>query len=75
MNIGNYKLSAIEENKVLTIYQKLKLSFPDIRFDYRKEITGIGEEGRHLLCYFSLKDNTVYVKFKNRILEFRIFSK
>jgi len=66
VNIGNYKLSAIEENKVLTIYEKLKHSFPNIRFDYRKEITGIGEEGRHLLCYFSLKDNTVYVKFKNR---------
>ena len=66
MNIGNYTLSVIEESQVLAIYEKLKSSFPNVRFDYRKDITGIGEEGRYLLCYFSLKDNSVYVKFKNR---------
>ena len=65
VNIGNYTLSATEETQVLDIYEKLKSAFPNARFDYRKDITGIGEEGRYLLCYFSSKDNIVYVKFKN----------
>ncbi len=66
MNIGSYNLTSAEENKVFAIYEKLKRSFPDIRIDQRKEIVGIGEEGRRLVCYFSLRDGAVSVKFKNK---------
>ena len=65
MNIGDYQLTSVEENKLLLIYEKLKTSFPNIRIDCRKEIIGIGEEGRYLMCYFSLREDAVFVKFKN----------
>ena len=66
MNIGNYRLTSIEENSILTIYETLKCAFPYIQIQNRKEIIGIGEEGRHLLCYFRLNDDVIFVKFKNR---------
>ncbi len=66
MNIGNYRLTSTEKNSILTIYETLKCAFPYIEIQYRKEIIGIGEEGRHLLCYFLLNDDAVFVKFKNR---------
>jgi DNA-binding CsgD family transcriptional regulator len=66
MKIGTYQLTSVEENRVLIIYENLKQAFPRIRIDCRKEIIGIGEEGRYLMCYFSLKENAVFVKFKNR---------
>ena len=66
MNIGNYRLTSIEENSILTIYETLKCAFPYIQIQHRKEIIGIGEEGRHLLCYFLLNDDAIFVKFKNR---------
>ena len=66
MKIGTYQLTSLEENRILVIYEKLKHSFPCIRIDCRKEIIGIGEEGRYLMCYFSLKEDAVFVKFKNR---------
>lgn len=55
MKIGTYQLTSLEENRILVIYEKLKHSFPCIRIDCRKEIIGIGEEGRYLMCYFSFK--------------------
>ena len=66
MKIGTYQLTSLEENRILVIYEKLKHSFPCIRIDCRKEIIGIGEEGRYLMCYFSLKEDAVFIKFKNR---------
>ena len=66
MNIGNYRLTSIEENSILTTYETLKCTFPYIQIQYRKEISGLGEEGRHLLCYFRLNDDAIFVKFKNR---------
>ena len=66
MNIGSRRLTLKEEDHVLNIYEKLKLSFPNIRIDYREEIIGIGEEGRYLMCYFMLSDNALSVKFKNQ---------
>ena len=66
MNIGNYKLTSIEENSILTIFETLKCTFPYIKIQHRKEIIGIGEAGRHLLCYFLLIDDAIFVKFKNR---------
>lgn len=66
MQIKDYVLSPSEENRVLAIYNKLKASFPDVKFDYRGEIIGIGEEGYYLLCYFSLNDGGIAVKFKNK---------
>ena len=68
MNIGNYKLTFTEENSILTIYETLKCAFPNILIQHRKEIIGIGKEGHYLLCYFLFKDDTVFVKFKNRPL-------
>lgn len=66
MNIGKYKLTSIEEKSILSIFETLKCAFPYIKIQYRKEIIGIGEAGRHLLCYFLLIDDAIFVKFKNR---------
>ena len=66
MKIGIYQFTPAEESRVFTIYERLKDLFPGIKIDYRKDIIGIGEEGRYLMCYFALKEDAVFVKFKNR---------
>lgn len=52
--------------KVEYIFLSFQKVFPAIQYDERMSIVGIGETGKHLLCYFR-KDinNTVWVKFKS----------
>ena len=47
------------------IFNSFKKYFPDVRYDERSSILGIGERGKHLLCYFKKLENNVLVKFKS----------
>lgn len=73
MNIGRHSLLKNEENKILEIYQEFKQSFPDCELINRKDILGIGEQGKHLMCYFLYFNQTVLIKFKNNNEKFNIF--
>ena len=64
MIIRGYTLSYDEERKVMSIYEELKKHFPEVRFDDRKAILGIGEEGSYLMCYFLREEDRTLVKFK-----------
>lgn len=62
-------LQLIKSNDLLNeqveyIFSAFSKEFPEVRFDDRKEILGIGEPDRYLMCYFFYRDNTFYVKFK-----------
>ena len=46
------------------IFHSFQKEFPDIRYDERSSIVGIGELNKHLLCYFRKVDGNVLIKFK-----------
>lgn len=47
------------------IFQAFQKQFPNVRYDERATIVGIGEPEKYLLCYFRrTEDNNVLVKFK-----------
>ena len=54
----------ILNNQIQYIFSAFSKEFPDARFDDRKEILGIGEPDRYLLCYFMRSNDKFYVKFK-----------
>lgn len=65
LNIGQHKLTDEEELLINNIYAQFKNEFDKCGFVMRKEILGIGEPDRYLMCYFHFVDNILYVKFKN----------
>lgn len=73
MNIGIYNLSKNEENRILEIFQEFQQSFPNCELINRKDILGIGEQGKHLMCYFSYINHTLLIKFKNKDEKLNIF--
>ena len=47
------------------IFDSFQKDFPNIRYDERTSIVGIGEIQNHLLCYFGKnEDGVILVKFK-----------
>ena len=55
---------AIKE-KINYIFNSFQKDFPNIRYDERISIVGIGEPEKHLLCYFRKNtDGSIVVKFK-----------
>lgn len=65
MKLVDYIATQEEQERINYIFGCLKKVFPNIRYDERVDIIGIGEEGKYLLCYFKLVDGTKrYVKFK-----------
>jgi hypothetical protein len=47
------------------IFDSFQKDFPNIRYDERTSIVGIGEPKNHLLCYFRKNaDGVILVKFK-----------
>ena len=55
----------MEEQLVINnVFEQLKKSFPEIQIVEKKDIVGIGEPNKHLLCYFSDNDG-LKVKFKS----------
>lgn len=73
MNIGIYNLSKNEENRILEIFQEFQQSFPNCELINRKDILGIGEQGKHLMCYFLYLNHTLLIKFKNKDEKLNIF--
>ena len=56
-------------DQVKHIFLSFQKEFPDVRYDEREEILGIGEPNRYLMCYFKYsEEGNVLVKFKNRKL-------
>lgn len=66
MKIADVAVGGQEEATIDIIYHHLKESFPLVEYVERKNILGIGEPGRHLMCYFSLDDNGLRIKFKRK---------
>ena len=58
------KANDLLNEQVEYIFSAFSKEFPEVRFDERKEILGIGEPDRYLMCYFFYRDNKFYVKFK-----------
>lgn len=56
-----------ERERIEYIYEKFKSAFPEVRFDERAALLGIGEQGKHLLCYF-LRNSKGFllIKFKQK---------
>lgn len=73
MNIGIYNLSKNEENRILEIFQEFQQSFPNCELINRKDLLGIGEQGKHLMCYFLYLNHTLLIKFKNKDEKLNIF--
>ena len=65
MNIGVYKLSKNEEDKIFEIYQEFKQLFNKCELVNKKDILGIGEPGKNFMCYFTYFNSQILVKFKN----------
>ncbi len=55
-----------ERQTIDVIYRRLKASFPLAEYVERGNILGIGEPGKHLMCYFSVRGNGLRIKFKNK---------
>ncbi len=66
MNIGEISISSEDEAIIDGIFQVFLSKYETTRFDNRDKILGIGQPGHHLFCYFGVKENIVYAKFKNR---------
>ena len=73
MQIGSHVLSKKEEIKIFEIYNKFRQAFRNCKLVERKNIVGIGEEGRHLMCYFTCSNSSMWIKFKNIDQRFIIF--
>lgn len=65
MEINTHILSRDEELFVEKIFQAFKKKFDEIELINKKNILGIGQINRELMCYFSIKNDNLYVKFKN----------
>jgi DNA-binding CsgD family transcriptional regulator len=65
MRLLDHDFTPEEERLFFAVFDALKQVFPKTRIDERKDVIGIGEEGRLLFCYFSLRDGALRVKFKN----------
>lgn len=74
MHIGSYYLTKRENNQIVDIYFKFKQSFSNCKLIIKKDIIGIGEDGKYLMCYFSYKDSNLFVKFKNDDIKYKIDS-
>ena len=62
-------IDLVGDNKVIEeqlqyIHNAFRKEFPEINFDERNDIVGVGEPNKHLLCYFKKQKEDVYVKFK-----------
>ncbi len=66
MKIADVAVTGQAEEIIDIIYHRLKESFPLVEYVERKNILGIGEPGKHLMCYFSLDDGGLRIKFKGK---------
>ncbi len=66
MKIAGVAIGKQEEETIDIIYRHLQESFPLIEYVERESILGIGEPGRHLMCYFSLDAGGLRIKFKGK---------
>lgn len=67
MQLIDYTAEQKVKERVEYIFGCFQKAFPNIRYDERESIIGIGEEGKQLLCYFKLSDDgQKYIKFKRR---------
>ena len=58
------KSNDLLDKQVQYIFLALQKEFPAVRFDDRKEILGIGEPNKYLMCYFLYSNGKLYAKFK-----------
>ena len=66
MKLSDYTEDIDIKESVEYIFNCFQNVFPKTRYDERETIIGIGEEGRHLFCYFKIEaDGSKSVKFKS----------
>ena len=65
MEIGNRPLFSTEKEEIMEIYKKIKTYFPNVKIKEKTDYLGIGMDGYHLICYFTVRENSIFVKFKN----------
>ena len=53
MQLIEYMAEQKVKERVEYIFSCFQKAFPNIRYDERESIIGIGEEGKQLLCYFN----------------------
>lgn len=59
-------LDCSNEERIKYIFNSFQRHFPNVRYDERSSIVGIGEPEKYLLCYFRrTEDNNILVKFKS----------
>ncbi len=71
MQLKDHIFSIEEEKTINKILSTFSSEFPEVRLQYRDDIIGIGESGKFLMCYLSLSDGFLYIKFKpykNKVL-------
>lgn len=66
MYINNKELTKDEESFIYSILSVFKSKFTNVQIVDKKTILGIGEPNKHLMCYFSIKENQLYFKFKHK---------
>ena len=66
MKIAGVAVGGQEKETIDIIYHHLQESFPLIEYVERENILGIGEPGRHLMCYFSIDACGLRIKFKGK---------
>ena len=65
MKIDNRILLSTEEAEIMDIYNKVKIHFPNIKIKEKNDYLGVGMDGHQLLCYFTVRENTIFVKRKS----------
>lgn len=63
--INDIEFSKRENLNAEKIFMIIKSIFNNIVWQDRGSIIGIGESGMHLMAYFFVRENKIYVKFKN----------
>lgn len=67
MQLADYIIEQSTKERVEYIFGCFQQVFPNVRYDERESIIGVGEEGKQLLCYFKISDDgQKLVKFKKK---------
>ena len=66
MLIDGIHLSEGQTKIIKYIYSKLKQAFSDVKYQERRSILGIGEDGKRLMCYFLFNHDGFCIKFKDK---------
>ncbi len=67
MQLIDYIVEQNTKERVEYIFSCFQQVFPNIKYDERESIIGVGEEGKQLLCYFKISDDgQKLVKFKKK---------